>query len=158
MRWPPKLNRPYRPCVGIMMLNQDKKIFIAKRIDHPSNAWQMPQGGILDHEPPEQAVFRELKEEIGTNNAKILAVASKEYKYDLPAPLYKKVWDGKYRGQTQRWFLLSFEGTDEEINIHTAHPEFSEWRWAEASELLKLAVHFKRPVYGQILHEFKEYL
>jgi putative (di)nucleoside polyphosphate hydrolase len=158
MRWPPRLNRPYRPCVGIMLINEDNQVFVAQRLDHPSNAWQMPQGGIDPGEDPKVAAFRELKEEIGTNQASVIAVASRQYKYDIPQTLNKRLWQGRYKGQTQLWFLMRFEGKDEDINLDTDHPEFSAWRWAPMDELLDLIVHFKREVYVQVLKEFEHYL
>jgi putative (di)nucleoside polyphosphate hydrolase len=142
MRWPPRLNRPYRPCVGIMLINEDNQVFVAQRLDHPSNV----------------AAFRELKEEIGTNQASVIAVASRQYKYDIPQTLNKRLWQGRYKGQTQLWFLMRFEGKDEDINLDTDHPEFSAWRWAPMDELLDLIVHFKREVYVQVLKEFEHYL
>jgi putative (di)nucleoside polyphosphate hydrolase len=158
MRWPPRLNRPYRPCVGIMLINAKNQVFVAQRLDHPSKAWQMPQGGIERDEDPEVAVFRELKEEIGTNNATIIAIAKQEYKYDIPNPLNNKLWQGRYRGQSQRWFLMRYHGTDEDIDLETHHPEFSAWRWADLDELLELVVHFKREVYEEVIREFEGYL
>lgn len=157
MKWPPRVNRPYRPCVGIMLLNHENHVFIANRLDHPSNAWQMPQGGIEENEDPKIAVFRELKEEIGTDKATILAIAKQEYKYEIPSPLNRKIWGGRYRGQSQLWFLMRFTGTDTDINLETEHPEFSAWRWTTVDELIPLAVHFKRSVYRQIIDEFKGY-
>jgi putative (di)nucleoside polyphosphate hydrolase len=158
MRWPPRLNRPYRPCVGIMLINSDNQVFIAQRLDHPSNAWQMPQGGIDHGEDAETAAYRELKEEIGTNKASIIAVAKKEYTYEIPAPLNNRIWHGRYRGQRQQWFLMKYEGVDEDINLETHQPEFSAWRWAPITDLMDLVVHFKREVYIQVIEEFKEYL
>lgn len=158
MRWPPRLNKPYRPCVGIMLLNQDNQVFIAQRLDHPSNAWQMPQGGIDPGEDPLEAAFRELKEEIGTDKASLIAKAQKEYTYDIPAPLNTKIWQGRYRGQRQQWFLMRYEGTDADINLETHTPEFSAWRWAPIDELMDLVVHFKRGVYQEVIKEFQEFL
>lgn len=157
MRWPPRVNRPYRPCVGIMLINKNHEIFVAQRLDHPAEFWQMPQGGIDPGEEPEDAVFRELKEEIGTNNVKIISRAKKTYKYDIPSPLNGKLWQGKYRGQRQTWFLVEYEGTDEDINLETEHPEFLAWRWATLDELLHVVVHFKKDVYKSVIEEFKEY-
>lgn len=158
MRWPPRLNRPYRPCVGIMLVNHDNQVFIAQRLDHPSNAWQMPQGGIDPGEDPLEAAFRELKEEIGTNNASLLAKSDKLYTYDIPSPLNGKLWKGKYRGQQQQWFLMRFEGTEADINLETHTPEFSAWRWAPVDELVDLVIYFKREVYKEVLAEFRDYL
>lgn len=158
MNWPPRLNKPYRPCVGIMLINGQNQVFVAQRLDHPSNAWQMPQGGIDTDEDPKAAAFRELKEEIGTNQASLIAVASKEYTYEIPASLNKKFWQGRYRGQSQLWFLMRYEGKDEDINLDTEHPEFSAWRWIPLDELLGNIVHFKREVYEEVIKEFEAYL
>jgi len=141
-----------------MLINHDNQVFVAQRLDHPSNAWQMPQGGINPDEDPLDAAFRELKEEIGTNQATLIATAKKQYTYDIPAPLNNKIWQGRYRGQRQQWYLMRFEGSDEDIDLGTHTPEFSAWRWAPLEELLDLVVHFKRGVYLEVIKEFKEYL
>ena len=141
-----------------MLINKYKEIFVAQRLDHPAEFWQMPQGGIDEGETAEEAVFRELKEEIGTNKIKIIAKASKTYKYDIPSPLNGKLWKGKYRGQEQTWFLARFDGTDDDINIETEHPEFLAWRWAHLDELLEVVVHFKKEVYKAVIEEFGDYL
>jgi putative (di)nucleoside polyphosphate hydrolase len=141
-----------------MLLNEQGQVFIAKRIDVISDSWQMPQGGIDRGESAEDAAMRELLEEIGTNNVQIIARSKKEYKYDLPNVLGRKLWHGRYRGQRQTWFLMNFLGTDDEINIDTHHPEFCDWRWAEVSELLDLVIPFKRGVYQIVINEFLPYL
>jgi len=134
-------------------------VFIAQRVETKGTTWQMPQGGIDRGESPEAAAFRELKEEIGTNNASIIAKSSKEYSYDLPTPLVGRFWDGKFKGQRQTWFLMRFEGADEEINLHTHHQqEFSTWKWAEVRELTDLVVPFKKDLYEAVLEEFKIHL
>ena len=158
MRWPPRLNRPYRPGVGIMLVNHDNEVFIAQRLDHPSDAWQMPQGGIEEGQKPEEAAFRELEEEIGTHEAVLLAMSSEQYKYEIPGSLSGRLWKGKYRGQTQTWFLMRCTGKDEDINLETERPEFISWRWAPIDELIDLIVHFKRDVYKAVIEEFKPYL
>lgn len=145
---------PYRRGVGMMLLNAENQVFIAKRIDQLSEAWQMPQGGIDAGELPAAAAMRELQEEIGTANAVILAETTDWLRYDLPDTLVPILWNGKFRGQEQKWFCLRFEGRDVDINIATAHPEFSEWRWAPAATLPGVIVPFKRPLYEQILAEF----
>ncbi|MGB0934699.1 MAG: RNA pyrophosphohydrolase [Alphaproteobacteria bacterium] len=157
MRWPPRLNRPYRPCVGIMLVNRDRLVFVAKRIEGhiKSNAWQMPQGGVDKGENKREAALRELKEEIGTNNVTILAQAKQDYTYDLPPNLMGRFWDGKYRGQRQTWFLMRFEGSDDEINIHTEDPEFSDWQWIDLPQLHDVVVPFKRDVYDAVVEEFR---
>lgn len=148
---------PYRPCVGVMLLNKKREVFVARRLDMTSEAWQMPQGGIDEGETPEEALMRELEEEIGTNNAKIIAQAKEWYSYDLPVHLIGKLWKGKYRGQTQQWFLMDFLGDDDEINLETEHPEFSHWRWAEPEILPEIIVPFKRQLYIDLLHEFQDH-
>lgn len=156
MRWLSYFRLPYRAGVGIMLLSKTNKVFIAKRIDMNSNYWQMPQGGIDRGETAEEAAFRELKEEIGTNNAQILAKTRKEYYYDFPVGLIKRIWNGKYRGQRQTWFLMKYLGKDEDFNLGGHMPEFSEWRWVEIPELLEIVVPFKRAVYEEVISEFYE--
>lgn len=146
---------PYRKGVGLMLLNNLGQIFVAKRIDNPGPAWQMPQGGIDHGEDPRATALRELEEEIGTNKAEILAESRDWVTYDLPDELVGKVWKGKYRGQKQKWYILRFTGTESDINIATAHPEFSEWRWADLDELVDLIVPFKRELYTRIVEEFR---
>ena len=158
MRWPPRINLPYRPCVGIMLINKDNKVFIARRIDTKGKSWQMPQGGIDRGETPEDAALRELKEEIGTNNATIIAKATREYTYDLPASLIGRLWNGRFKGQRQTWFLMRFVGEDDEINLLTHHPEFSVWKWAAISDLPAIVVPFKKDVYKSVVNEFKNFL
>ena len=145
---------PYRRGVGLMLLNRDGLVFVARRIDMPSEAWQMPQGGIDKGESPRHAAMRELKEEIGTDKAKILAESRDWLFYDLPADLVPRIWNGRFRGQTQKWFLLRFTGEDSDIDIDTDHPEFLEWKWAELSDLPDLIVPFKRKLYEDLLAEF----
>ena len=119
---------PLRSGVGIVLLNKENKVFVAKRIDNPKNFWQMPQGGIDDHEKPEEAVWREMMEEIGTNNAKLIKSTNQWYKYEIPKETLKTLPLGeKYIGQKQKWFLMRFIGEDKEININTPHPEFLDW-------------------------------
>ncbi len=150
-------SRPYRPCVGIMLVNRQNEVFIARRIDAPGYQWQMPQGGIDNNESPREAAFREMKEEIGTNNAEIIGECPEWYSYDLPGKLSRQVWKGQYRGQTQKWFAFRYLGQDSDINLCTEIPEFSEWRWAGFNDLLSLIVPFKRDVYKNVvsvLHPF----
>ncbi|MEM7223583.1 MAG: RNA pyrophosphohydrolase [Pseudomonadota bacterium] len=149
---------PYRPCVGIMLLNSANQVFVAQRLNHAHQAWQMPQGGIDKGESPQRAALRELKEEIGTNHAEILAESKQWLSYDLPTHLAPKLWKGRYRGQTQKWFALRFLGRDSDIDLETEHPEFKAWRWAPADELPALIVPFKRKVYEQVLEEFSTLL
>ena len=144
---------PYRPCVGIMLINKKGEVWVGRRSDTP-DAWQMPQGGIDAGEEPRSAALRELEEEIGTNDARIVAETAGWLSYDLPAELVGKVWKGKYRGQTQKWFALEFTGADSDIHpTEVEHPEFDEWRWCTADELSGLAVAFKRDIYNAVVGE-----
>jgi len=140
-----------------MLLNANNHVFVAKRIDMRSEAWQMPQGGIDEGEDTRTAAMRELEEEIGTNNATIIAESDGWLSYDLPDELIGKVWKGKYRGQTQKWFLMRYEGDDSDINIETEHPEFSQWKWTKPHTLPDNIVPFKRQLYRQILDEFSKH-
>tara|TARA_Y100000746_G_scaffold218820_1_gene215712 strand:+ start:335 stop:844 length:510 start_codon:yes stop_codon:yes gene_type:complete len=148
---------PYRRGVGVVLFNKDGLVFAGRRRGIHSEAWQMPQGGIDEGETPEQAVMRELKEETGTDNARIISKTLDWLSYDLPENLIKVTWDGQFRGQIQKWFALRFMGSDKEINI-SAHeqPEFIEWQWLEISDLLEYIVPFKRQLYKDIIFEFKE--
>jgi putative (di)nucleoside polyphosphate hydrolase len=147
-------SRKYRRGVGIMLINSHTEIFIARRNDVPGETWQMPQGGIDRGETPKQAVFRELKEEIGTDNAEIIAESKRWLYYDLPEDLAKKAWGGRWLGQRQKWFVMLFRGKDTEINLATTDPEFDAWRWVQVRELESLAVSFKRRLYVSLLGEF----
>ncbi|HAE49885.1 MAG: RNA pyrophosphohydrolase [Tistrella sp.] len=149
---------PYRPCVGIMLLNPAREVFVGQRIDTTAEAWQMPQGGIDPGESPEVTALRELKEEIGTDKARILAETADWLTYDLPAELIGKVWGGRYRGQRQKWFAMDFLGTDADIDLATEHPEFDRWRWLPAQDLPRMIVPFKRALYEQVLAEFDHLL
>lgn len=146
---------PYRPCVGLMVLNREGQVFVAQRIDERTQAWQMPQGGIDPGESPREAALREMKEEIGTGNAEMLAESREWHHYDLPAYLIPRVWGGRYRGQAQRWFALRFLGSDDEIKLDGHHPEFSAWCWADLERLPELIVPFKRDVYTKVIDEFR---
>lgn len=149
---------PYRPCVGVMLVNMDGKVFVGQRIDNTAEAWQMPQGGIDEGEDIKAAALRELSEETGITPAhvEIIATARDEHFYDLPPELIGKIWGGKYRGQRQIWFLARFLGKDSDINIETPHPEFREWKWVMPETLPDLIVPFKRKLYRDILHEFRD--
>ena len=144
---------PYRPAVGIMLLDRRGKVFVAQRIDMPSTAWQMPQGGIDKGESPLEAAWRELKEETGTDKAEVIGKSGDWYSYDLPVDLAPKLWRGRFRGQTQKWFVFRFLGGDEDIDIATETPEFSDWKWADVAELPDLIVPFKRALYSQLIEE-----
>ena len=153
-------NHLYRSGVGILLVNQNKKIFVGKRIDNQSDSWQMPQGGIDVGEDEDVAMFRELHEETGISSqfVKIIKKSDNYFYYDLPYKLQKKFWGGKYLGQRQRWYLLEFLGDDLNINITTQEPEFSEWKWVEKVDLINLIVNFKRELYQQIISEFNDFL
>ena len=151
----PFLERPYRPCVGIMLINRNNLVLVAQRIDQVAEAWQMPQGGIDEGETPRQAALRELKEEIGTDRAKIIAETEEWVHYDLPRDLSDKVWNGRFRGQTQKWFAMRFLGCDSDINLATARPEFNEWKWTSLNSLIDVAVSFKRDNYAQVVAKFR---
>jgi len=150
----PFSERPYRPCVGIMLINDHGLVFVAQRIDQVVEAWQMPQGGVEQDETPRQAALRELAEEIGTNRAEIIAETEDWIPYDLPAELADKVWRGRFRGQTQKWFAMRFLGTDGDINLATAEPEFDAWKWTPMATLVDVAVDFKRDNYAQVVAAF----
>tara|TARA_B000000437_G_scaffold219179_1_gene200224 strand:+ start:1152 stop:1625 length:474 start_codon:yes stop_codon:yes gene_type:complete len=152
--------KDYRPNVGMMIINQKKEIFVGKRIDHPSNFWQMPQGGIDAQEIPSIAALREMDEEVGIKKNKVdLLTESKDwYYYSIPSDLAKTLWKGKYKGQRQKWFLYKFKGTDKDVNIHTEHPEFSDYKWVTKDFLVPNIVPFKKKIYEKLLLEFKDYL
>jgi len=145
----------YRRGVGIMLLNDRNQVFVGQRIDFPSDAWQMPQGGIDTGESPREAALRELKEEVGTNKAKFLAETKGWLSYDFPAKLRPRFRQGRFQGQRQKWFAMRFTGTDSDIDLATAHPEFKAWKWVEPEELPRLIVPFKRRVYLDVLAEFR---
>ena len=145
----------YRKGVGAVLFNTAGRIFVGRRVDQAQDAWQLPQGGIDAGESPEHALWRELREEIGTDRAEIIARTADWVRYDLPESLIGKAWRGRYRGQEQIWFALRFTGQDADIDITAAdHPEFDAWRWAAIEELPALAVAFKRPVYERLVAEF----
>lgn len=151
---------PYRPCAGVMLVNREGRVFVGQRLDTTLEAWQMPQGGIDPGEDARAAAVRELGEETGIAPDKVtlLAEAPDDLLYDLPAELVGKVWGGRFRGQTQRWFLFRFDGEDADVRIDTAHPEFRAWRWAEPAELPHLIVPFKRRLYEDVLAAFADHL
>ena len=152
--------KDYRPNVGMMIINQKKEIFVGKRIDHPSNFWQMPQGGIDAQEIPSIAALREMEEEVGIKKNKVdLLTETKDwYYYSIPSDLAKTLWKGKYKGQRQKWYLYKFKGTEKDINIHTEHPEFSDYKWVTKDFLVPNIVPFKKKIYEKLLLEFKDYL
>lgn len=144
----------YRRGVGIVLFNNLGHVFVAKRIDMTSEAWQMPQGGIDGTENPEEAARRELKEETGITSVRVLAHSKNWLKYDLPAELIPRLWNGQYCGQEQLWFAMRFEGPDSEINIATNDPEFTHWRWVALADVPGMIVPFKRDLYHQLVQEF----
>lgn len=147
---------PYRRGVGAVLFNGDGLVFVARRIDTPGDAWQLPQGGVDDGEKPRQAVLRELAEEIGTDKAEVLAKSRCWHTYELPEHLLGKVWGGRYRGQRQRWFALRFLGRDADIDLAAhEHPEFDAWRWVPITALPDMAVSFKRGLYLELVAEFQ---
>jgi len=145
----------YRPGVGIMLLNARGEVFVARRVDLPGEAWQMPQGGIDRGEEPRAAALRELAEETGIDRAEILAESIGWLRYDLPAELLARAWQGRWRGQRQKWFLMRFTGSDGDIDLAAGEPEFDAWKWVPLEDLPRLAVSFKRQVYLDLLAEFR---
>jgi putative (di)nucleoside polyphosphate hydrolase len=151
---------PYRPAVGVMLLNAENKVFVGQRLDSALEAWQMPQGGLDKGEDAEEGALRELEEETGIARdlVRVIACSSRAFDYDLPGDLQGRLWGGKYRGQRQTWFLARFLGRDEDVKIDTAEPEFRAWKWAEPAELPAMIVPFKRDLYRAVLGEFAEHL
>ncbi len=145
---------PYRPCVGIALFNAEGLVFVGERIDTPG-AWQMPQGGIDEGEDIEQAAFREMYEEIGTDKSDIIKISEEKTRYDLPPELQGELWNGRYRGQEQTWVAMRFNGDDSDIDINAhKYPEFSAWQWVDLSQIVDLIVPFKRDVYRQVIELF----
>ena len=141
----------------MMILNTNNEILVGRRLDHPSGYWQMPQGGIDENENPEEAVWREMMEEIGTNNADLFKISNQWVKYDIPQETLDNLpWGKTYVGQMQKWFIFKFSGLENDINVETENPEFSEWKWIKSSNLIENAVPFKRIVYKTILDEFSD--
>ncbi|MBM3535044.1 MAG: RNA pyrophosphohydrolase [Alphaproteobacteria bacterium] len=143
----------YRPCVGVLLLDSRGHVFVGERVGTPG-AWQMPQGGIDEGETPLEAAKRELREEVGTDKAELLAESAGWYAYDLPRKLREKLWGGRFKGQTQKWFAFRFLGSDDDIDLKTHHQEFARWRWMEMGELTAHIVPFKREIYEQVVVEF----
>jgi len=150
-------NLPYRQGVGVMLFNTSKQIFVGKRIDNKS-AWQMPQGGVDRNEKAVDAARRELQEETGIISIKIIKQSDKTYTYDLPDNLIGKIWKGKFKGQTQTWFLAEFTGKDSEIKLDQKNPEFKKWKWVDLKELPNLIVPFKKKLYQDLIDEFKAFI
>ena len=151
-------NLPLRSGVGIVVLNKENKVFVAKRIDNPKNFWQMPQGGVDEGEDFLKAAYRELEEETSIKNVELIKELDGTIIYELPDRLLGLIWKGKYRGQKQKWFLMRFVGADNEINIKTKHPEFLEWKWVELEKITDLVVDFKLHVYQEVKDKVKKIL
>ncbi len=151
---------PYRRNVGVMLANPAGEVFVGQRLDYTGEAWQMPQGGIDPGEDARTAVLRELEEETGVTRdlVEIEAESDGWHRYDLPADLVPKLWKGRYRGQEQKWFVMRFHGSDDQVNINTAHPEFSAWKWLHKDQLIASIVPFKRAVYQSVLAELGRHL
>lgn len=153
----------YRLGVGLMILNPKKQVFVGKRADLSAasgkvSPWQMPQGGVDYGEDPYLAALREMEEEIGTNSVTLLAKSSDWIYYDLPTEIARKLWGGRFVGQKQLWYVFQYDGYDANINIHTSHPEFCEWKWIDPAELPNMIVSFKHDLYTYLVTEFKEHL
>jgi putative (di)nucleoside polyphosphate hydrolase len=147
---------PYRPCVGIMLVNREGLVFVGRRIDQTIEGWQMPQGGIDEGETPLQAAFREMKEEVGTDKAEFLAEMDEWLAYDLPQHLLGVALHGRYRGQRQKWIAMRFTGDDTDIDLETHDPEFGTWKWLALEALPRLVVPFKRDTYAKVIAAFRD--
>ena len=151
-------NLPLRDGVGIIVLNKDNKVFVAKRIDNPKNFWQMPQGGVDKGEDFLTAAYRELDEETSIRNVELIKELEGTITYELPKHLLGIIWKGKYRGQKQKWFIVRFIGNENEINIKTKHPEFIEWKWIDYNILPEVIVDFKKHVYEKLKIELNQFI
>tara|TARA_B100001564_G_scaffold204019_1_gene171636 strand:+ start:43 stop:546 length:504 start_codon:yes stop_codon:yes gene_type:complete len=149
-------NLPLRNGVGIVVLNNQNKVFVAKRIDNPKNFWQMPQGGVDEGEDFLTAAYRELEEETSIKNVKLIQEIDGTLTYELPNHLLGVIWKGKYKGQKQKWFVMRFLGKDNDINIKTKKPEFLEWRWIELDMITEVAVDFKLHIYKELKDKIKK--
>ncbi len=151
-------NLPLRKGVGIVLLNNKNKVFVAKRIDNPKNFWQMPQGGVDGDENYYEAALRELKEETSIASVELIREIDKKLTYILPDHLIGIIWKGRFKGQTQKWFVMRFNGNESEININTKNPEFLDWKWIDLEDLPKIAVNFKLDVYKNLKQEVSKIL
>ena len=145
-----------RSGVGIVLLNDSNKVFVAKRIDNPKNFWQMPQGGVDEGEDFLKAAYRELEEETSIKNVELIKELEGTITYELPDRLLGIIWKGKYRGQKQKWFLMRFIGQEEEINVETKNPEFLDWKWIELDQITEVVVDFKLHVYKELKEKVKK--
>ena len=152
------INLPLRRGVGIVVLNKDNKVFIAKRIDNQKNFWQMPQGGVDKDENYLTAAYRELEEETSIKNVELIKELDGMITYELPDRLLGIIWKGKYRGQKQKWFLMRFNGDEQEINIKTNNPEFLDWKWIELDQITEVVVEFKLHVYKELKEKVKKFI
>ena len=151
-------NLPLRSGVGIVLINKNNQVFVAKRIDNPKNFWQMPQGGVDKDENYYDAALRELKEETSIVSVELIQEIERKLTYILPDELIGIIWKGKFKGQTQKWFVLRFIGNESEINIKTKNPEFLDWKWIDLEDLTKIAVNFKLNVYKNLKQEISKIL
>ena len=149
---------PLRSGVGIILLNKENKVFVAKRVDNPKNFWQMPQGGVDGDENYYEAALRELKEETSIASVELIQEIDKKLTYILPDNLIGIIWKGRFKGQTQKWFVMRFIGNESEININTKNPEFLDWKWIDLEDLPKIAVNFKLDVYKNLKQEVSKIL
>ena len=149
-------NLPLRSGVGIVILNKENKIFVAKRIDNPKNFWQMPQGGVEKDEDFLSAAYRELEEETSIKDVELIKEIDEILTYELPKHLLGIIWKGKYKGQKQKWFIMRYLGTDDKININTKKPEFLEWKWIDLDMITEVVVDFKLEVYKKLKSQIKE--
>ncbi len=149
-------NLPLRSGVGIVILNKENKIFVAKRIDNPKNFWQMPQGGVDKDEDFLSAAYRELEEETSIKDVELIREIDEILTYELPKHLLGIIWKGKYKGQKQKWFIMRYLGTDDKININTKKPEFLEWKWIDLDMITEVVVDFKLEVYKKLKSQIKE--
>ena len=151
-----KNNLPMRQGVGVIILNNQNKIFVGKRKDNPVDKWQMPQGGIDQGEDHLTAMKRELYEETSIKSIEVIKELEGYYEYMLPKKLVGVIWKGKFKGQRQKWFVTKFVGNEKEINLNTKNPEFIEWKWIIADELPNVIVNFKKEMYQKILFNIKK--
>ena len=149
-------NLPLRSGVGIILLNKDNKVFVAKRIDNPKKFWQMPQGGVDEGEDFLKAAYRELDEETSIKNVELIKEIDGTITYELPNHLIGIIWKGKFRGQKQKWFLMRFVGEDKEIDIKTKNPEFLDWKWIDLDQITEVVVDFKLHVYKELKEKVKK--